>query len=126
MSRLSWVQPPDLLAHELVASADDGKDPAALTEVRTRWLAAGGQDAAPVSGLGQVGDAALRTLALELLDELDALPVDPHLLAREPDALEAIESARTSEPTVVRPSDDLPDRVLGAWTGRAAGCLLGK
>ena len=126
MSRLSWVQPPDLVAHELVASADDGKDPAAVTDVRNRWMAAGGQEAAPVSGLGQVGDAALRALALELLDELDALPVDSRLLAREPDALDAIEAARTSEPTVVPPSDDLPDRVLGAWTGRAAGCLLGK
>ncbi len=131
MSRLTWVQPPDLLAHELVASAEEGKD---VTEVRSRWLAAGGQPTAPANGMAQEGDASLRALALELLDELAALPGDPGLAGREPDDLEAIEEVcadgsgvsrlRRQGAFAPRPAD--PDRVLGAWQGRAAGCLLGK
>ena len=123
MTRLTWVQPPDLLAHELVASADDGKD---VDDVRRRWEAAGGQREAPVTGLGQVGDPPLRALAVELLDELDARPADPAIAAREPDDLDAIEVLAPASDDRVPPGDDLADRLLGAWSGRAAGCLLGK
>ena len=123
MSSLTWVQAPDLMAHELVASAHEGKD---IDAVRKRWEAAGGQVDAPVSGVGPQGDPALRALALELLDELDAMPVDPGLADREPNDLAAIE-ALCAEPERTAPAgDDLADRLLGAWTGRAAGCLLGK
>lgn len=127
MSRLTWVQPPDLLAHELVASAEEGKP---VDDVRRRWEAAGGDPVAPAAGRGQVGDAALRALALDLLDELDARPADPDLAAREPDGWEEIVALWPGEkPESSAPTDRLevdPDRVLGAWTGRAAGCLLGK
>ncbi|MFC4782867.1 ADP-ribosylglycohydrolase family protein [Nocardioides sp. MAHUQ-72] len=123
MSRLTWVQPPDLLAHELVAGAADGKE---VADVRDRWLAAGGQDVAPAAGLGQVGDEKLRALAVELLDELDARPVDPALAEREPDTWEAIEASRGLALAAQPPGEDLGDRVHGAWAGRAAGCLLGK
>ena len=55
MSRLTWVQPPDLLAHELVASRRRGQGR------RRRARAAGSPPAAdveaPVAGVGQVGDA---------------------------------------------------------------------
>jgi ADP-ribosylglycohydrolase len=131
MSRLTWVQPPDLLAHELVASAEDGK---VVDDVRERWLAAGGQGTAPAAGLGQEGDDGLRALALELLDELDARPVDPALAAREPDEWSAIAAACAAGAaagpapvaTAAPAPDELRDRLLGAWSGRAAGCLLGK
>ncbi|NYD43214.1 ADP-ribosylglycohydrolase family protein [Nocardioides panaciterrulae] len=138
MSRLTWVQPPDLLAHELVASAEDGKD---VAEVRARWLAAGGQATAPVTGLAQEGDESLRALARQLLDELEGLPGDPGLAGREPDGLEEIlgagsgqgprqssgqGSGQESEGAAVLADRALADRMLGAWQGRAAGCLLGK
>jgi ADP-ribosylglycohydrolase len=123
MSRLTWVQPPDLLAHELVAGADEGKD---VADVRRRWLAAGGAANAPATGLGQQGDAGLRALAVQLLDELDRRAPDPALAGREPDELAAIEASRTSPVAVSRVGSDSGDRLLGAWTGRAAGCLLGK
>ena len=123
MSQLSWVQPPDLLAHELVASEAEGKD---VADVRRRWAEAGGQAVAPVTGLGQHGDDRLRALAVELLDELEALPGDPGLSAREPDDLDAIVATWGSRRARTERGDDLDDRLLGAWTGRAAGCLLGK
>lgn len=115
MKRLTWVQPADLLAHELVASAHEGKP---VDDVRERWASAGGVVEAPVGGAGPEQDA-LAGLALELLDELDARPVDPGLLAREPDEPDV---HLVATPVV----DGYDDRLLGAWTGRAAGCLLGK
>ncbi|HYG92198.1 MAG TPA: ADP-ribosylglycohydrolase family protein, partial [Nocardioides sp.] len=123
MSRLTWVQLPDLLAHELVASAHDGKD---VADVRDRWEQAGGQVDAPASGRGQAGDDRLRALAAELLDELDSRPADPALLAREPYDLAAIEATWTTSGGATDPGTGLDDRLLGAWLGRAAGCLLGK
>ena len=109
------MQPEDLLPHELVQSAAEGKD---VVSVRERWLAAGGDPTPAVSGAsaGSPG-AALRALAAQLLDELDALPQatpDP-AVAWDPPA-----SWRRPAPA------DLDRRLAGAWTGRAAGCLLGK
>ncbi|MGP4014866.1 ADP-ribosylglycohydrolase family protein [Saccharopolyspora sp. 5N708] len=118
--RLTWAQPEDLLAHELVQSAHEGKD---ITAVRARWVVAGGDPTPAVSGAGPHPAAPeLRSLARELLDELDALPAAP--APDEPDDWDAIVGLLPS-------ARDLPrqvsaDRVHAAWTGRAAGCLLGK
>jgi ADP-ribosylglycohydrolase len=108
--RLTWAQPEDLLAHELVQSTAEGKD---VSAVRDRWVAAGGDPVLVVSGAGP-GAAELRALARELLDELDALPG-----VSEP----SWDSLGLSAPVLPRGGTD---RLLGAWTGRAAGCLLGK
>ncbi|PXY27916.1 ADP-ribosylglycohydrolase family protein [Prauserella muralis] len=117
--RLTWAQPEDLLAHELVQSAAEGRDVAA---VRERWVAAGGDPVPAVSGAGpHPAPPALRSLARTLLDELAALPAAP--APEEPDDWDALAASLPAPP-------DLPmtgaDRTLGAWTGRAAGCLLGK
>ena len=125
--RLTWAQPEDLVAHELVQSAAEGRDVAGIT---ARWIAAGGDPVAPVSGAGAgVVTAHVRTLARDLLDELDALATPEHL--HEPDDLESIELLCHGETgraslgsTAGAPS--LADRVHGAWLGRSAGCLLGK
>ncbi len=96
--RLAWVYPEDLLPHQLVQSRAEGVDVAAATR---RWTEASGS-------LEE-----LRQLAAELLAELDAATPPP-------------------DPIVVPSFDRLPaatnleQRVLGGWTGRAAGCLLGK
>jgi ADP-ribosylglycohydrolase len=125
MSRLTWAQPPDLVAHELVASAHEGRD---VREIAARWVEAGGSTQAPASGLGQEGDDPLRALAAAVLDELDALPAEPDLGRREPTTLCAIEATWLPGPDPAGPSPRtaLIDRVHGAWLGRAAGCLLGK
>ncbi|WP_324650130.1 ADP-ribosylglycohydrolase family protein [Georgenia sp. H159] len=119
--RLTWAQPEDLLAHELVQSAAEGRDVAAVHE---HWVAAGGDPVPAVSGAGPVpATPELRALARELLEELAALPAAPH--PDEPDDWEAVAALLPPAPSLPAPTD-LTGRVLGAWTGRAAGCLLGK
>ena len=107
--RMTWVQPEDLLPHQLVQSRSEGVD---VADVEERWLAAGGTTEAPVSGASdKPAPPELRVLANELLDELDR------------------RAGEWQEPTV----PDLPrlaaadeSRILNAWLGRAAGNLLGK
>jgi ADP-ribosylglycohydrolase len=115
--RLTWARPEDLLPHELAQSAAEGKD---VASVRARWTAAGGDPVPAVSGAGPEAPR-LRPLARTLLDELAVVPAAP--APDEPDDWAAIEA-------VLPPAPDLPragrGRELAAWTGRAAGCLLGK
>jgi ADP-ribosylglycohydrolase len=90
--------------------------------VERRWFAAGGAPA-PGRGASQEPVAAeLRSLALDLLDELDALPRS--LAASEPEAFDEIIAA--ADPAPPREPRDLAGRIAGAWLGRAAGCVLGK
>lgn len=130
--RLTWVQPEDLVAHAFVAARLDGVD---VDDLAERWRTAGGSLLAPVSGAGDVpADGARRALASQLLTELDSRQRPPQLLAAEPDLLAEIERAAARDQGDAAPAgidrdiadSDIADRVLGAWLGRAAGCLLGK
>ncbi|GAA4467146.1 ADP-ribosylglycohydrolase family protein [Phytohabitans houttuyneae] len=105
--RLTWTLPEELLPYELMAQRDEGHD---VSEVEARWAAAGGALAAPVEGASVPGDPSLRALALELLDAVPA-PATPPLGVTPEDGT----GGRTDH-----------DRLLGAWTGRAVGCVLGK
>ena len=69
--RVTWVQPEDLIGHELRQAREEGKD---VGGVEQRWFGAGGVPA-PNRGASQepVADE-LRALALELLDELESIP----------------------------------------------------
>ena len=72
MLRLTWVQPEDLLGHELRQARQDGREPSA---VEARWRAAGGMDAPPRAGASpDRASRYLRQLAEDLLDELADLP----------------------------------------------------
>ncbi|MFD1543324.1 ADP-ribosylglycohydrolase family protein [Nonomuraea guangzhouensis] len=122
MIRLTWVQPEDLVGHELRQAAEDGRDVRGIAE---RWHAAGGHDAPPRAGASEPGALRLRPLAERLLDELAAIPSP--LAVDEPSDLAAIIAACPNWPApaaALRQVD--PARVLGAWQGRAAGCVLGK
>ena len=59
------------------------------------------------------------------LEGLEPMPEFPY---SEPDALEEIQSQRPhSRPELAPlPVEQLQQKMLGAWTGRAAGCMLGK
>ena len=109
--RMTWVQPEDLLPHQLVQARSEGVD---VTDVQARWLAAGGTTDAPVSGASdEPATPALRVLARELLDVLDARTGE----WREP--------AIPELPSLGEPVE-LETRTLNAWLGRMAGNLLGK
>jgi ADP-ribosylglycohydrolase len=118
--RVTWIQPEDLVGHELRQGREEGKD---VDSVEARWLAAGGKPA-PVRGASpEAATPELRALGLELLDELGALPRP--LAAVEPDDVDEI--LAQADPVPARaPGRELADRIRGAWLGRAAGCVLGK
>jgi ADP-ribosylglycohydrolase len=122
--RVTWVQPEDLLRHELRQAADEGAD---VRQVAARWLSAGGTTEPPAGGASDPpATEALRGQARRLLDELAALPRPGG--ADEPSDLDAIR-ATWGPPAVLPPPPprpELTDRLHGGWLGRAAGCLLGK
>ena len=112
--RITWLAPEVLVAHELVQSADEGRD---MADLAARWSAA-----RPV---GPTRTA--RAQAEAILTELAARPpADP---AAEPSDLAAIRALRPAPvalPAVRLTRAEYADRLHGAWLGRAAGCLLGK
>ncbi|MFJ9036375.1 ADP-ribosylglycohydrolase family protein [Streptomyces sp. NPDC102406] len=135
MLRLTWVQPEDLIGHELRQAAQDGRDAVAIER---RWVAAGGHPAPERAGASPgPADPGLRRLATLLLDDLASLPSP--LAEDEPTDLVAIRAAcphaaAPSSPSPPPPSPPPPsptpsalyDALHASWLGRAAGCLLGK
>ncbi|MFF0158414.1 ADP-ribosylglycohydrolase family protein [Streptomyces sp. NPDC005263] len=136
MLRLTWVQPEDLIGHELRQAAEDGREPSAIA---SRWKAAGGREAPATAGASpEHASRRLRLLAVDLLDELADLPSP--LAHQEPTDLDQIKSLCPDWPNdvgergharpVAHPAADATAparaRLEAAWLGRAAGCLLGK
>ncbi|MFC9945787.1 ADP-ribosylglycohydrolase family protein [Streptomyces pratensis] len=120
--RLTWVQPEDLVGHELRQAAQDGRD---TGDVEQRWYAAGGAPAPERAGASEPSPRRLRALAGRLLDELALL--DCPSADDEPTGLTAIRAACPRWPAPrTEPVSVGPDRLHAAWLGRAAGCLLGK
>ncbi|MGW0820467.1 ADP-ribosylglycohydrolase family protein [Streptomyces sp. NPDC002845] len=138
--RLTWVQPEDLLGHELHQARQDGREPKAIA---ARWRAAGGGEAPLRAGASpQPATRYLRLLAEDLLDELAELP--SALADAEPTDLNKIRALCPNWPSggtdtaattggwraaadgaVLAAPTHLP-RLEAAWLGRAVGCLLGK
>ncbi|MFE3140866.1 ADP-ribosylglycohydrolase family protein [Streptomyces scopuliridis] len=132
MLRLTWVQPEDLIGHELRQAAQDGRD---ATEIERRWIAAGGHLAPERAGASpEPASSELRSLAKELLDELAQLPsplaaAEPTVFQARPLTVFRAHAVRDDEP-LGRPPEPDPrsetDRLHAAWLGRAIGCVLGK
>jgi ADP-ribosylglycohydrolase len=123
--RVTWVQPEDLVGHELRQAEQDGRE---RTGIQRRWLAAGGHLAPERAGASaRPADPALRALAVRLLDELAELPAAT--AADEPTELAALRAAAPARPRPDGPppvAHGLRPRLEAAWLGRAAGCVLGK
>jgi ADP-ribosylglycohydrolase len=101
--RLTWVQPEDLIGHELRQAEEDGRD---ASRIRDRWLPAGGHVAPPRAGASPTQPPpCLRTLANELLDELALLPSP--LANVEPTDLQSIVTACPTWPTFPPSSEPL-------------------
>ena len=123
--RVAWAQPEDLIRHELLQSADEGRD---VTDVERRWIAAGGETGEfPGGATLQPASPVLVTLARKLLDELDAMPSPTE--ADEPSDWPDIRATLGDRVATRGPApaaEILRDRIHGAWLGRAVGCVLGK
>ncbi|MEV5604762.1 ADP-ribosylglycohydrolase family protein [Streptomyces sp. NPDC052299] len=120
--RVTWVQPEDLVGHELRQAAEDGRD---ARDIARRWYEAGGAPAPERAGASEAAaPPGLRAVAERLLDELALL--ESPLAGDEPDGLDEIRAACPQWPHArdVRPAGR--ERLHAAWLGRAAGCLLGK
>ncbi|MFJ8190290.1 ADP-ribosylglycohydrolase family protein [Streptomyces sp. NPDC096094] len=121
MLRLTWVQPEDLIGHELRQAAQDGRDPSSIA---ARWRAAGGREAPARAGSSaRPASPRLRLLAEDLLDELSGLPSPS--ADEEPTELDRIRALCPDWPAR-RSGAVSRARLEAAWLGRAAGCLLGK
>jgi len=87
-----------------------------------------GKDAAPLDALQKEWEHTHDEAALAVLHEhILAVPMCEDFPFREPSDLEGIRALRPSRDRTTKPAPaDLPDRMLGAWLGRSAGCALGK
>ncbi|MDH6433564.1 ADP-ribosylglycohydrolase [Streptomyces sp. SAI-144] len=122
MLRLTWVQPEDLIGHELRQAAQDGREPSAIA---ARWRAAGGKAAPTRAGASaEPASRYLRQLAEDLLDELADLP--SALADHEPTDLAAIKARCRAWPSPTPAAPPTQAGLEAAWLGRAVGCLLGK
>ena len=118
----------ELIPFELAQRREEGYDVASFER---RWTALGIPAVAihrpiPEEAWGAVEAGAAELAAL--YGDLDRLEQQRAAL-HEPSTLEEIRALRPSGPRALplRLSEDaLRDRILGAWLGRAAGCLLGK
>ena len=108
----------ELLTIALQQAADEGRDPERLEAIKDRAAA-----------LGPPEDETTRRRVLAIVDELDALPVRDSFPYDEPSDLDGIVAARPAalgKPAALPAEAALRDKVLGAWLGRCAGCMLGK
>ncbi|MBL1084798.1 ADP-ribosylglycohydrolase family protein [Streptomyces actinomycinicus] len=122
MLRLTWVQPEDLLGHEIRQARLDGREP---SRIEARWRAAGGTEAPERAGASPVpASRYLRLLAEDLLDELADLP--SRLADDEPTDLAGIRALCPDWPPRAGAPAPAARALEAAWLGRAIGCLLGK
>lgn len=75
-------------------------------------------------------DSEKQKLAAEIYDEIQKQPIRKGYMYSEPSELEAIKAERPEPADLpgarVLTDEEYYDRVYGAWSGRCAGCLLGK
>lgn len=117
LSDWPWMRPTQLLLTELIQQQDEGKE-LGDCEALCKELAA-------CSGKPETEQA-----AQSLLTFWNSLPVKEGYPYQEPSVLWEIQSLRPDNRSQDRPSlppeEQLRERLTGAFSGRIAGCLLGK
>ena len=117
LSAWPWMRPTQLLLTELMQQRDEGKE-LGDTEALCKKLAA------------HSGELEAEQLAQALLTFWNSLPVKEGYPYQEPSTLLEIQALRPKDRSQDRPSlsseKQLRDRLTGAFSGRIAGCLLGK
>ncbi len=111
----AWLTYSEQLSIELLQSRDEGKDVSGYEK--------------KVEEILKLQGAEREKRAAALMDELAALPVQAGYPYREPSDLEGIQretGERFARRRVELPEEALYDKILGAWLGRCAGCLLGQ
>lgn len=120
--RLTWVQPEDLVGHELRQAAQDGRDARGIEE---RWYAAGGSPAPDRAGASEpAASPRLRALAGELLDELATL--ESPLAADEPTGLDGIVAACPQWPGPPETGPAVAGRAGAAAASRGGIAVAGR
>lgn len=112
--RLEYVRRACHLDTELIQSSQEGKRVDASLKKRAGEISA------------RRGEEQAEREALLLSEELRRMPVEESFPYREPETLEDITAAFPGCVPPVFTERQLYDRILGAWLGRAAGCLLGQ
>lgn len=115
MVRITWLHPEERIEHEFRQLHEEGVAESEIAALAERWAGLWERHAhdAPTS----------RRAALAFLDEAAGLSAQSP--AHEPPA--ELVAALAAERQVPRLDDaTLADRIEAAWTGRMAGCLLGK
>lgn len=110
----------DALTTELMQLEDEGRDVSSLRAEFERLLALDEEELSAAPNQERAG---------ALLDAAQRLPMRADYPFREPSGLAEIRELRREAPRRIErplPAAELEDRLLGAWLGRCAGCLLGK
>jgi len=115
---IRYLDPIERVEFEIIQLSEEGCDVSALSETHKKLL---------LLPQAQASEEAMQVL-IELM-ETNKRHSTPS--SEEPDSLHAIREAapncKTLDQSQVMLTDEqLHDRILGAWLGRSAGCLLGK
>lgn len=108
----------ELLEQSFPQAEAEGCDPAEVAAIHKR-----------AESLGPPETEAARRDCLALVDEIEALPVQEGFAYEEPNEFDEIVTERPEPLPGAAPVPGaavLRDKVLGAWRGRCAGCMLGK
>ena len=110
-----WIKPEELVEFEFRQAEEEGRDVSAFAQ---EWAAY--RERHPEEGkLREKAESLMALMDKEVPDDNPAEPSDfPGIAA----ASAQVKTALRWEGT----SDELRNRILGGWLGRAAGCLLGK
>lgn len=111
--KISWLDPLEWVPQELRQQAEAGNE---VEELQQRWEQL--QAAIP-------DENDRRRAALALLDEMNRTTAAADAASVSGALTEAVSPGSTLSRLTLS-ADEIGDRILGGWLGRAAGCLLGK